>query len=112
MGIMVCLLSNNIMVNASEEKESNEMPMIAIDSQEYGINGNIMPMKTITGNAGSCTLDYVDRSIQWAVKPKTTKKYLFIGNIRIVESAKEMILKLRVCKCKWKRNTTGQKSIK
>ena len=84
MGIMVCLLSNNIMVNASEEKESNEMPMIAIDSQEYGINGNIMPMKTITGNAGSCTLDYVDRSIQWAVKPKTTKKYLFIGNIRIV----------------------------
>lgn len=34
MGIMVCLLSNNIMVNASEEKESNEMPMIAIDSQE------------------------------------------------------------------------------
>ena len=43
MGIMVCLLSNNIMVNASEEKESNEMPMIAIDSQEYGINGNIMP---------------------------------------------------------------------
>lgn len=111
MGIMVCLLSNNIMVNASEEKESNEMPMIAIDSQEYGINGNIMPMKTITGNAGSCTLDYVDRSIQWAVKPKTTKKYLFIGNIRIVTAKTNDAKGSGSVSASGKGTQTGQKSI-
>lgn len=110
--LLLCLSLNITIVSASEEKESDQFEMIAIDSQ-YNTSGIIMPLKTFYGNAGSSTLDYVAgaRSIEWKVKPKTTKKYMFVGNLRIVTAKTNVAKGSGSVSASGKGTQTGLKSI-
>jgi hypothetical protein len=49
------------------------------------IDNGITPYKTIVGNGGSCTIDYMSsaKHIAWGVKPATNLVYTFTGMITV-----------------------------
>lgn len=64
-----------------ETQSQNVFGMDAISNNENGIT----PYLTITGNGGSCTLDYMSsgKYVAWSVKPATLLTYTFAGEINI-----------------------------
>lgn len=72
-------------VEAAEEQalpqSQNVFSMDGIPVTEDGV----MPYLTITGNGGTCTLDYMSsgKYVAWSVNPATILTYTFVGEISI-----------------------------
>ena len=66
-----------------ETQSQNVFGMDAISNNEN--EDGITPYLTITGNGGSCTLDYMSsgKYVAWSVKPATLLTYTFVGEINI-----------------------------
>lgn len=81
----------NVTAFAAENDSANQLDLqsqnvFGMDAMSNNENEDgIMPYLTITGDGGSCTLDYMSsgKYIAWSVKPATILTYTFAGEIDI-----------------------------